>query len=125
MSTIPAALFALVTVSSILQAPQTAADPAPRAQAVLAALAAKEFAGIEAQFNDRMKAALPPGGLETAWTRLITQAGPFKSCGVTRTRDQANMHVTVTPCEFERARIDAQVVLDHDGKIGGLSLIHI
>ena len=119
MSTIPGALLALVTFSSTFQA-QTAEDPAARAQAVLAALAAREFARIEAQFDDRMKAALPPGGLESAWTRLTTQAGPFKSCGATRMQDLANLHVTVTPCEFERARIDAQVVFNPDGKIGGL-----
>ena len=103
MSNLPSALLALVTFSSTFQT-QTAEDPAARAQAVLAALAAKEFARIEAQFDDRMKAALPPGGLDAAWTRLTTQAGPFKSCGATRTQDMANMHVTVTPCEFERAR---------------------
>jgi dienelactone hydrolase len=120
MSTIHSALLALVTFSSTFQTPQTAEDPAARAQAVLAALAAKEFGRVEAQFNDRMKAALPPGGLEAAWIRLTTQAGPFKSCGATQTQDQANMRVTVTPCEFERARFDAQVVFDPAGKIGGL-----
>ena len=120
MSNLPSALLALVTFSSTFQSPQAAEDPAARVHALLAALAAKEFTRVEAQFNDLMKAALPPGGLEAAWTRVITQAGPFKSCGATRTQDLANMHVMVTTCEFERARLDAQVAFDHDGKLGGL-----
>lgn len=120
MLTQSAVLLVLVTFSSILQAPSPADDPAARAQAVLAALAAKEFTRIEPQFTDQVKAALPPGGLEAAWTRLIAQAGAFRGCGATHVQDRANMHVTVTLCEFERAKVDVQVVFDRDGKLAGL-----
>jgi alpha-beta hydrolase superfamily lysophospholipase len=102
------------------QATPSAPDPALRAQAVLVALAARDFASIEAQFTDRMKAALPAGGLEASWTRLLAQAGAFKTCGTTRVQSTANVQVTVTPCEFEHAKVDAQVVFDASGRLAGL-----
>ena len=40
---------------------------------------------------------------------MTKQAGAFKSCGATRVQALANMRVTVTLCEFERAELDAQV----------------
>jgi alpha-beta hydrolase superfamily lysophospholipase len=116
------AITCLMFVTSLAsRAPQSAQlDAASHAQAVLASLAAKDFAGVEAQFTDRMKAALPAGGLEISWARMLTQAGAFKSCGATRVQSMPDMQVTVTPCEFERAKVDAQVVFDRDGKLAGL-----
>jgi hypothetical protein len=113
------ALLASVTIIAMAQGQPAADDPAAHAQTVLSALGAREFAKVESQFTDRMKAALP-AGLEPGWTQVTRQAGAFKSCGVTRVQSMANLQVTVTPCEFERAKIDAQVVFDRDGKIAGL-----
>src|SRR5579859_2096309 len=113
------ALLASVTIIAMAQGPPRADDPAMHAQAVLAALGAREFAKVESQFTDKMKAALP-NGLEPTWTALTTQAGAFKRCGATRVQPMANMQVTVTECEFEHAKADAQVVFDGGGKIAGL-----
>jgi dienelactone hydrolase len=102
------------------QSPQPADDPAARAQVVLAALAARDFGSVEAQFDDRMKAALPPGGLEHSWTTLTGQVGAFKSCGEPRVQTMATLQVTVIPCQFAQAKLEAQITFDRTGKLAGL-----
>ena len=57
-------LMAFVTLAAHGQS--AADDPASHAQAVLAALGAREFAKVESQFTDKMKAALH-NGLEPSW----------------------------------------------------------
>jgi uncharacterized protein len=111
--------LAFITMIGAAHGQSTPDDPAAHGQAVLAALARGDFAKVESQFNDRVKAALP-NGLEPTWTALTKQAGPFKSCGPARVQAMGNLQVTVMPCEFERAKLDAQVVFDRDGKIAGL-----
>src|SRR5262249_3502951 len=111
--------LAFITITGAVQGQPPADDAAAHAQGVLAALGQRDFAKVESQFTDQMKAALP-AGLQPGWTQLTTQAGAFKSCGATRIQSMAKLQVTVAPCEFERAKIDAQVVFDRDGKIAGL-----
>ena len=121
MASFAIALLLVVTDLASQQAGVFAVpEAAPHAQAVLASLTAKEFATVEAQFNDKMKAALPAGALEISWTRLIAQAGSLKQCGVTRVQPIGDLQVTVTSCEFEHGMLDGQVVFDRDGKLAGL-----
>ena len=112
-------LLSFITISAVAQGQSTPDDPATRAQAVLVALGQHDFAKVESQFNDKMRAALP-NGLEPSWTAVTKQAGPLKSCGPARVQAMANLQVTVMLCEFEHAKLDAQVVFDRDGKIAGL-----
>lgn len=98
------------------------ADPAAHARDLLAALAAKDFARIEAQYTDAMKAAMPAGKLETAWTSLQAQAGAYKRCAAeSRIRSIADKQMAITTCEFERASLDVQFAFDADGKLAGLA----
>lgn len=97
------------------------ADLAARAEAVFALVLAKNFAAVEAQFNEKMKAALPPGRLEAGWTTVLTQAGAFQRRTGTRTQSSGDFQIATITCEFERARVDAQIVFDAAGKITGLS----
>ena len=97
------------------------ADPAAHAHALLAAIAAKDFATIEAQYTDAMKAAMPPGRLEAAWTAIQLQAGSYKRCAAeSRVRAIADKQMAITTCEFERASIDVQFAFDTGGRLAGL-----
>jgi dienelactone hydrolase len=105
------------------QAGTTQVDAASKARAVIAALTSGDFASIEAQFTDQMKAALPPGRLAASWTTLATQVGALKACDSQGTvRAIADKQMVITPCDFERAKIDVQVAFDTDGRISGLAL---
>jgi alpha-beta hydrolase superfamily lysophospholipase len=119
MPLLVAIAWAFITLTGAAQSQPPPDDSAAHAQSVLLALGQRDFARVESQFTDKMKAALP-GGLEPGWAQLTKQAGAFKSCGSTRVQSMANLQVTVTLCEFERAKIDAQVVFDRDGRIAGL-----
>lgn len=97
------------------------ADAVSRAREALDAIAAKEFAKVEAQFTEAMKAALPPGRLAGMWAKLVDQAGALKRCGTEpRVRDISDKRMVITPCEFERATIDVQFAFDSSGKMSGL-----
>jgi dienelactone hydrolase len=111
---------------TILQAPssvqRTPADATAHARTVLAWLAGQEFSKLEEQFTDQMKSALPPEALQAAWTALLRQAGAYQSCGAdARVRTISDKQMVITPCEFERGRIDVQVAFDADDRISGLA----
>ena len=92
-------LFVLV---SLLFSPNQAAQPdvAAHAKAVVGA------------------AALPAGRLGATWTTLIGQAGAFKGCGSdVRIRRISDKQMVITPCEFERAKLDVQIAFNPDGAI--------
>ena len=105
------------------QAATTQVDAPAKARTVIAALTSGDFAAIEAQFTDQMKAALPPGRLAASWTTLVAQVGALKTCssqGILRAI--ADKQMVITPCDFERAKIDVQVAFDTAGRISGLVL---
>jgi len=118
-------LLVLVLALFVTNPPQQASSPEPlaHARAVLGLLSTGEFGRVEEQFTDQMKAALPPGRLASTWTTLQVQAGAFKSCSDdARLRAIADKQMVITPCQFERAKIDVQLAFDSDGKIAGLAL---
>lgn len=76
-------IVASLILATMLQAPmpaQQSSDVVPQARGILAAVVAGDFATVEKQFTDDMKAALPPGALAAMWGKLLNQAGAYKSC---------------------------------------------
>jgi dienelactone hydrolase len=102
------------------QAPSEA-EARTRAATVLASIRSGDFASVEAQFDDPMKAALPPGRLEAGWNSLAAQAGPLKQCGNVRVRAIAGKQMVIHSCQFERATLDFQVAFDGGLKISGIA----
>ena len=122
----PLLITACVAFVTFLQGQSSAnaasGDPAARARAILASFTAKDFSKIEAQFDDKMKGALPPGRLEALWATLQGQAGAFKGCSAdSRIRTIADKTMVITACDFERAKVDAQIAFDESGRISGLA----
>jgi dienelactone hydrolase len=121
-------MFSLLTalvLATFLQSPaptqQPLSDVTAHAQAVLASIVANDFTKVEEQFTADMKAALPSGRLAATWTMLLDKAGAYKSCGTdVRVRTIADKQMVITPCEFERAKIDIQFAFDSAGRISGL-----
>ena len=86
MSLLVTALMVFVTFSQEPAAAQPG-DPKPRAAAIIAVLAAKDFTKVEDQFDDKMKAALPTERLAMAWGTILRRersraAAPACGCGV-------------------------------------------
>ena len=124
MSLLVTASLLLVTNLALMQnAPAGQADLVARAHRLVAAMAADDFGTVEAQFDDKMAAALPPGRLAATWHTLLTQVGAYKSCAKdSRVRAIADKQMVITACAFDRASIDVQFAFDPQGKISGLAL---
>src|SRR5688500_15534385 len=121
-------LTAILLSVFLLQLPSPAQQPpparvVPQAQAALAAVLAGEFAKVEEQFTDEVKAALPPGRLATLWTTLLAQAGAHKGCEASpRVVAIADKQMVITKCEFARAAVNVQFAFDTAGQVCGLAL---
>ena len=99
-----------------------AADPKAHAAVLMAAITASDFAKVEADFDDKMKAALPPGRLATAWASVLAQVGALKQCGSdVRVRTIADKTMVITACDFDRGKVDVQFAFDTAGRIAGLA----
>jgi dienelactone hydrolase len=112
-------LAILLFVTNLQAAPPQ--PPAAHAQAVIAALQAKAFERVESEFTDRMHAALPPGRLAATWAQLETQAGTLKSCATPAVTTQGELQIARALCDFERGKLDVQIVFDGAGKLAGLN----
>ena len=122
---IPAILVLLIVLASTQTAPAQKGPPdvTSQAQAAVTALTSGDFAALEDQFTSEMKAAMPVERLKETWTRLLAQAGEFKSCGTNaRVVAIGDKRMVITPCEFARAKLDLQFAFDGEGKIGGMSI---
>jgi dienelactone hydrolase len=103
---------------------QEAAKDSPSALAakqIIQELVAGQFEKVEALYDARMAAALPPGKLADGWRDLNKQAGAFQAISSTETSQVQGLQVAKMQCKFENSLLDATVVFDPDGKLGGLS----
>ena len=101
---------------------QAQAGPVPRAQAIVADMAALKFAAVIAQFDATMKAAMPEAKLSASWAGVVSQLGAFRTQGTPRTADRDDLRVVIIPGTFERGSADIQVVFDSLGLVSGLSI---
>jgi hypothetical protein len=69
--------------------PRSSPDVVRQAPGILTAIVAGDFATVEKQFTDDMKAALPPGALAARWAKLLIRqvrtekiGDGFKNCRV-------------------------------------------
>ena len=117
-----AALICVSLPQSPSPADQASGDVIARAQAILALIAAQEFTKVEEQFTAEMKVAQPSGRLAATWAMLQIKAGAYRSCEANaRLVKIADKQMVITPCEFERAKIDIQFAFDTNGRISGMA----
>jgi uncharacterized protein len=103
---------------------QEAAKDSPSAVAakqIIQELVAGQFGKVEALYDARMAQALPPGKLADGWRDLNKQAGAFQEITSTETSQVQGLQVVKMNCKFENSVLDATVVFNADGKLGGLS----
>jgi dienelactone hydrolase len=103
---------------------QEAAKDSPSAVAakqIIQELVAGQFDKVEALYDARMAGALPAGKLADGWRELVRQAGAFQNITSTETTQTQGLQVVKMECKFENAVLDATVVFNPDGKLGGLS----
>jgi dienelactone hydrolase len=120
-------LSAVLTLAVIgLVRQSEAAEPAPPdARAASAAqfvqnIVTAKYADAASCFDTAMAQAMSPERLKQMSSSLIQQCGAFRETGETRSAQEAGFQVVFVACKFEKQTLDAEVVFDKDGKIGGL-----
>ena len=96
-----------------------AQTPDAHARAVVASLVAGDYAAIEAQYGDQLKAVLPPGALATGWAASAPQLGTYR--GITDVKVQpataSQISIVVVTCQFENYDLPIRLGFDAAGKI--------
>ncbi len=119
---IAAVVLAAVALLGAAAAPQGPAGVRRQqvAERLVDRLAAGDFTGAGAEFDEAMRTALPPAKLAGVWVALKGQAGAFQGRGGTRPGREAGYDMVFVTCRFASRPLDAKVVFDDAGKIAGL-----
>jgi hypothetical protein len=116
----------IVPVAAQPATPTVSADPPPAltheatARQLIAELSERRFHLVVKQFDDPLREALPPDKLETVWTTLEQHFGAFAKAGPSRIRMVGDVPTVYVACEFANQPIDAKIVFDAQGRVGGL-----
>jgi hypothetical protein len=121
-----ASMFCLVLPSAALA--QETTNPTPddmtaQARALVDALAKGDFAGASKNFDERMRAALPPEKLQLVWENINTQAGDFKRQTTVRTEKVGQYDAVIVTCEFAFMALDTRVVFNDKRQVTGLFFV--
>lgn len=117
------ALLAMVVALPSAAFSQAAASPPDYAaigRATVSTLVQGQWATVEATFDPKMKAALPPGKLAGIWKQITAKTGAFDHILGVKIEEKGGYHIAVVSCAFARANLDAKVVIDTTGRIAGL-----
>lgn len=114
---VPLALLLAVPSS---QQPTSPAAVEARARAIIASLNAGEFAKIEAQYDEQLALALPPGALAKSWAASAAQLGPFESVTGVQVQQVATSQVAIATCAFQNYIVTLRIVFTDKGRISNL-----
>jgi hypothetical protein len=100
-------------------------DAERRALEVIEAWRSGRDEELIAQFDDTMRAQLPPERLAQTWPQLTSLVGAYESCGDPVVRPFGEQYTVVNvPLEFEGGPMTGRVVFDTQGRIAGLFVLH-
>jgi uncharacterized protein len=91
-----------------------------QARSFVNALTARQFDKAETQFDSTMASVLPADKLSATWDSVLAQAGDFKAILDTRTEEVQDHHLVYVTCQFANNNLDAKVVFNAQGQVGGL-----
>jgi dienelactone hydrolase len=99
-------------------APQRPTDE-DRARDLVGKLAAHDFAGAIATFDDQMSAALPVAKLEAVWSQIESQSGAFQKIDSVEVKPSGDTRMVVVTASFERAPLRLRVVFKGSDRVAG------
>lgn len=73
-------------------------------------------------FDSDMRSALPPEKLSELWSEVKSNFGAYKTRSNVRTMQVNGMEVVITPMQFAKTALDAQVACNARGQIAGFFL---
>jgi uncharacterized protein len=94
-----------------------------KARGFLEALQKEDFERAAADFNETMMKASGPDKLAAFWKELPAKLGVLKRQTDARRDKLGPYEIVLVTCEFEKTVLDARVVFDKDGRIGGFQFV--
>jgi len=113
-------LFAVAVLAETKAAPSADAQRETIARDLLTNFTAGKFDAAAKDFDKQMLDALPPAKLAEVAKQLEAQLGKFKSAGAATASLVKGYNVVTLASEYEKAKVDVQVVFDGEGKVAGL-----
>ncbi len=92
------------------------------AQQIVSEVARGNFDAVEQRLAENIKPFIPAGAIKATWLGLEQQYGAFQGQGQTATVQTPEGQVHVVTCNFERASVDVNIVLNGAGKVAGLTV---
>lgn len=86
-------------------------------------MAAGQFDAAVEPFDQTMKRVLPAGKLDEVWNGVIEQFGTFEESAETRVEQVQQYTLVFVTCKFALGKLDAKVVFNPQGEIGGLFFV--
>ena len=114
-------LLAGLVLSVPLRAQAQESDRKDAARALVETLLTGDVASVYDQFNDQVHAAVTADQLAQAMAGVQQQSGAFQE--IVGVREDAAHNAIIVTVNFEQATLDARVVYDADGKVGGLNFV--
>lgn len=117
---VPVCLAVLLCPAALGSQPD---DRLEKAKHFVSQMAAGEFDKAVEAFDATMGRVLPATKLNEIWSGIVKQYGPLRRAADTRTEMVQQYRVVYVTCEFERGKLDAKVVFNTNGEIGGLFFV--
>jgi dienelactone hydrolase len=113
--------LSLAILSVAAQESETEPPVVTAGRQVVEEIVAGQFSQVEAQYDARMTAGLPPGKLAAGWATVLEQAGSFDSIVTATSSKFQTYDVVVVECKFQNWPIDVQIAFNSEGRISSLS----
>jgi dienelactone hydrolase len=82
-----------------------------------------DYEAATERFDATMRSLMPPSKLDQTWATLLGQVGRFREQTRVRKEQVQQYEAVFVTCVFERAELDAKVVIDQSGQIAGLFFV--
>lgn len=116
-------LAGLILGCSNAQSSAGSVDRTAPALAFARSMTEGKFADATKNFDSVMAQSMSADQLKQLWSTLTTQCGAFKQLGSPRSAQEGGFDEVLVPMEFANATVDAKIIFDSDGKIGGLWIV--
>ena len=117
------AVLLVVTVTSVAVAASQNPPPvdlAAAAQATIDGLGRNEYAAVHATFSDKLRTAMPEKKLRSTWEGVLKKQGKLQFTGTPVPRTVRNLRSIAIPTQFEKGKLEIEVVFNQANEVTGL-----
>jgi dienelactone hydrolase len=112
-------ISAITIIFLLLVAAYAAQDLQTQGKALVSDLLARQFDKVTAQFDERMKGALPSSKLADLLDTILAQYGPYRSITGTHTGELQAYQLVFVTCQFDQTSVDFRLVYDSNAHVAG------